>query len=71
MISAHNLGYYLSQSLHFSNIDWSSLVVTPINFGVTGSKVKFTGAINFRMVSAFYLGYFLSRSLHDSHIDSS
>jgi hypothetical protein len=33
--------------------------MTPIDFGVTGSKVKVTGALNVRMVSAYDLENYL------------
>jgi hypothetical protein len=44
-------------------------VMTPIDFRVTSSKVKVTGALNVRIVSAHYLGYNSSQSLLISHID--
>jgi hypothetical protein len=41
--------------------------MTPIDFGVTRSKVKVTVALNGNMISTYYLGYFLSQSRHISH----
>jgi hypothetical protein len=43
--------------------------MTPIDFWVTRSKVKVTGALNVRMVSTDYLENYLSQSLDISHID--
>jgi hypothetical protein len=43
--------------------------MTPIDFRVTKSKAKVSGALNVRMVPAHYLGYYLSQSLHITHID--
>jgi hypothetical protein len=43
--------------------------MTPIDFGVTMSKVKVTGALNVRMVSANYLEKYSSQSLHVSNLD--
>jgi hypothetical protein len=37
--------------------------------GVSGKKVKVTGALNVRMVSAYYLKNYVSESLDMSHID--
>jgi hypothetical protein len=42
--------------------------MSPIDFGITGSKVKITGALNVNMVSAYYLENFISQSHHISHI---
>jgi hypothetical protein len=38
--------------------------MTPIDVGVTRSKVKVTGALYVRMVSADYLENYSSQSLH-------
>ena len=43
--------------------------MTPIDFGVTCSKVKVTMALNDKIVSADYLENHLSRGLDISHID--
>jgi hypothetical protein len=43
--------------------------MTLIDFGVTMSKVKVTGAFNVRMVSAHYLESYLSQSLRISNTD--
>jgi hypothetical protein len=43
--------------------------MTLIDFGVTRSKVKVTGASNDNMISAYYLGYYLSQILYLSQID--
>jgi hypothetical protein len=42
--------------------------MTPIDFGVTMSKVKVTGALNVKMVSADYLEKYSLQRLHISHI---
>jgi hypothetical protein len=38
--------------------------MTSIDFGVTKSKVKVTGALNFEMVSADYLEKFVTKSAY-------
>jgi hypothetical protein len=43
--------------------------MTPIDFDITRSKIKVTGALNVRMVSDDYLGYYSSQNLHMSHTD--
>jgi hypothetical protein len=43
--------------------------MTPIDFGVTMSNVKVTGALNVNMVSAHYLESYLSQSLPISNTD--
>jgi hypothetical protein len=43
--------------------------MTPIDFGVTRSKVKVTGALNVKMVSADNLEKYVSQSLHISQSD--
>ena len=42
--------------------------MTPIDFGVTRSKVKVTATLNVKMVSADYLENFISQSLYISHV---
>ena len=41
--------------------------MTPIDFGVTRSKVKVTVNFHFKMVSANYPEYYISQSLYISH----
>jgi hypothetical protein len=43
--------------------------MTSIDFMVSRSEVKVTGALNVRMVSAHYLKNYLPQTLHISHID--
>jgi hypothetical protein len=42
--------------------------MSPIDVGITMSKVKVTGALNVRMISAHYLENYLSKNLHIPHI---
>jgi hypothetical protein len=43
--------------------------MTPIDFGVTWSKVKVTGTSNGKIVSAQYLENYLSQSFDISYVD--
>jgi hypothetical protein len=43
--------------------------MTPIDFGVTWSKVNVTGALNVRIVSADYLEKYSTQFFYISHID--
>jgi hypothetical protein len=43
--------------------------MSPIDFGVTRSKVKVTGFLNVKMISADYLENYALQSLHISHSD--
>jgi hypothetical protein len=45
--------------------------MTSIDFGITKSKFKVTGALNVRMVSAHFLEDHKSKSLHISNVDMS
>jgi hypothetical protein len=67
-LTVHYLENYLSQSLHISHINSSYKVDDPIDFEVTNSKVKITGALSVRVVSDHYLDRHSSLSLHISHI---
>jgi hypothetical protein len=49
--------------------DFLSQVSELFDFGVSRSKVKFTGFLNVSLVSAYYLETYLSQSLHICSID--
>jgi hypothetical protein len=55
MLSAVELKYFLSQSLHIHILIGHNYLMKPIDFGFTRSRINVTGALNIRLISADYL----------------